>query len=368
VIEHELLRNDPTSKRVTELQADATAFADTRMWIVAHCSDDDGDLEVDLVSLRADLLALTDGDPRTRLAAESQSRIRRQFDARFSRTAKLDRYDVIAAIAAGAVGAVIDAVVVATPKTGLVTSLLRERLATGPDNWLSRGSTVPFDQSIGDGFTPNNHRALTAGHDPLIGLVWGVWDILGSTMTRSYIDGGLDVVSVAAKHVPPEAVVAAVVREITHLASDICTPAGLPLPGWFALVINESTARDAVGMYVRGYDTWHLPAMKLPSAAINITVNLYLNARCHHDAEYEAVSDTQAEQRRRAILLLADTIACSGDIVELLATNGNPLVVNWSQWMTLAHRLARAAHDSLESPTDVLIDDLQTNQARLNDG
>jgi len=365
VIEHQLDRNDPASSRIGELQAEAASFEDARSWIVAHCSDAGGGIDVDLASLRADLLALTDGDPRSRLDQKARTRLSKGFDARFTRTTQLDRYDVIAAVAAGAVAAVIDAVVVATPSTSFVTPQLRKAFSTQADTWLSKNAKVPFDQSTGDGLTPNTHRALTAGHDPLVGLVWGVKDILESTMNRSNTEGGQLIVDYVGSAVPADAVVGAVATQLVHLASDIITPAGLALPGWFALVISESTGKTPVDMYVAGYDTWHYPAMTIPAAAVNILVHMYDQMRCDLDEDYSNVTNAQAEQRLKAMLLLADAISCSGDIVELLATNVNPLVVNWSQWLTLADRLARAAHDSLESPTAVLIEDLQANQERL---
>ena len=113
---------------------------------------------------------------------------------------------------------------------------MHRTLSNPSDNWLAKVAKVPFDQSIGEGFTPNNHRVLTPGHDPLLGLVYGTADILGSTMTRSTVEGSVQFID----RLGPvdQGLFEALVKEFAHLLSDIATPAGLPLPGWTALTFH----------------------------------------------------------------------------------------------------------------------------------
>ena len=370
-IESELLLNDPGSRLIVDLRQSAQALEDARRWVDGHCTDDDGGIDVDLRALDEDLdhftKTLSTQTAFHELDPDDQKRITAQATTNFRVSAGLDRWDVGMAIAAGVAAAVIDAFAVATPNQSAVTTTIR-KFARQPNHWLETFAKVPFDQSIFDGFNPNNHRVLTPGHDPLLGLIWGTRDLLAGTMTRTYADGaGLALVA-RAGHQPVESVARALVIEVAHLMSDVVTSAGLPLPGWTLLPTNPDLAEAAVKAYTDGYDTWHLPAMATPYAVVRGLSYAYWSMRSANDAEFAATTTGGMDSpRMRAIELIGFGIATAADAGQLLA-GANPLTTNYVQWLTLARRIAAEAHARSESISEVMISDLTANQLVLNGG
>lgn len=366
------LLNDPGSALLRDLERKAQALDDAGRWVDGHCGDDDGGVNLDLrqaaTTLDALESALSNHDAVGVLPPDERAAIEADITVSFRVHSELDRWDVIAGVAIGLTAAVIDAFAVSTPNLSPVTTQLRS-LATSSDNWLSKLSKVPFDQSIGEGFTPQNHRVLTPGHDPLLGLVWGTWDILGSTMTRT--DGAGAVTVVDRLGVPSDGLAAtasALVTEFAHLLSDVITPAGLPLPGWAALTLHEGGAEAAVTAYTRGYDTWHAPAMTLPVATISVMSRAYRAMRSEHDASFANAANTGADSARmRSIELIAYGVAAAADVSQL-AAGASPLTANYVQWLTLARRVAAEANERATSVNDTLVADLSANQLVLNRG
>ena len=360
-LEIELALNSPTSDRIQTLRRNVQALSDAHDYVEDHIGDDDGRVRVDLASLDRHIASmistLAKGDAWQLLDGDDRAAIEATLQARFRIKANLDRYDSITAVMIGVAAGIVDSLLVATPATSTLTAALRD-MAASPNNWLSNHAPVPFDQSIGDGFTPNNHRALTPGHDPLVGLIWGTLDILGATMTRSSIDGGFQIAEVEGG-AAASSLLDALGIEIAHLLSDICTPAGLPLPGWAAVVGSETAATAATTMYTRGYDTWHALPMSVPVASVELLTAVWASKRSY------ATDDPRLD----AIRLIAHGVAASADLVQLVMTGGNPLVINYVQWLTLARRIASvAATQASANVTANLIDDLDANRAILNRG
>ena len=274
--------SDPDSSEVKSLEDTIGMLRNADSWMQEQFGFiDEGNVHVQLNSFSERLSRIEAVLPTLGLGKKTDagSEIREQFPAaaltqvedrirgRFTVKAELDRWDVIAAIAAGIAGAAADAVIVGTPSNSL-TSRLRRTVSSSGGNWLEELAKVPYDQSMGDGFTPVNHRVLTPGHDPLLGLVVGTRDILTSTMTRSNAAGAVQFVDKPTVE-RSATLLSAVGTQVLHLFSDIVTPAGLPLPGWTALTTSPALAESAVKMYAKGYDTWHLAPMAVPIAAVH---------------------------------------------------------------------------------------------------
>lgn len=174
-------------------------------------------------------------------------RLERRHSPGFTIRADLDTYDVLAAVAAGLTAAAMDALVVGIPKDSAwwtgekvsgspLTKRLRE-LAVDSDNWLSDWAKVSYDKVSGlpekvPGLAPKTHRVQTFGHDPLLGLVMGTWDIMRGTMTAVGRGGPVVVMDTATPLPNP---MLAFAKQIVHLLSDAPTNCGLPVPGWVAL-------------------------------------------------------------------------------------------------------------------------------------
>jgi hypothetical protein len=133
-------------------------------------------------------------------------------------------------------------------KTGPLPALLKQ-WNLPHDNLLARVAGVPFDRVGGEpevaGMFPKNHRLLTPGHDPLIGMIVGVFDILRGGRTAVDPSGIPQFDSGLAE--PESNPLVAVTRWVLHLISDVATPMGLPAPGW----ANASSA---------GRQLWREPA------------------------------------------------------------------------------------------------------------
>ena len=99
-------------------------------------------------------------------------------------------------------------------------------LTTAAEKWAK----VPYDLVIPkEGLTPNVHRLASLGHDPLLGLVFGVGDILSGTCTFIDKSGGWRVIDnprFEGTRNPLEAFV----KVIVHGFSDVFTAQGLPPP------------------------------------------------------------------------------------------------------------------------------------------
>ena len=79
------------------------------------------------------------------------------------------------------------------------------------------------------GLTPNAHRLAALGHGPLLGLVFGVGDILSGTCTFIDKSGKWRVIDVPG-HEGSSNVLEAMVKVVVHGFSDVFTERGLPPP------------------------------------------------------------------------------------------------------------------------------------------
>ncbi len=366
LLDEERSISDPDSPRVTELEAslDAARAADSWMNKLAEIEDDGSvSVRLDAVNLRLDRLGSRTTAQRPELHARfaemagvERDRIEDRIRCRFRLRTELDQWDVTTAVAIGITAAVLDACLLDSPSNPL-TARLRAEASTRNNNWLANVAKVPFDQSMGEGFTPMNHRALTPGHDPLLGFVFGTRDILASTMTRSDIDGCVQFVDRLGSI--DQSLTTAAATQLAHLLSDVATPAGLPLPGWAALTLHEATAARAVEMYRQGYDTWHLAPMTLPVAAIHGATSVYFALR----------SDTDFHpDRREGVRYVAHLVAATGDLAALLATSGNPLVINYALWLQLVRLSVKRTRRRMIRSSTIAHDDVTHNQHLLNHG
>lgn len=127
----------------------------------------------------------------------------RMLNAEYNQLQCLDKHDITISAAAGLLGAAIDILLVGIPKKtpeglkgGPLSNYVRdwfdkqfpevemEKLAN------SKVSKVPYDAQDNrnttihvEGLSTYYHRLLSLGHDPLLGLIFGVTDILTGRMT-----------------------------------------------------------------------------------------------------------------------------------------------------------------------------------------
>jgi hypothetical protein len=114
-----------------------------------------------------------------------------------------------------------------------LTKWLKENSKPVHDRVLSRferAAKVPYDDSANkliEGLNPKVHRLMSPGHDPILGFIFGVIDIMGGTGT--FIDKYGDLKRID-KAVSPEGLIVAFLKVFLHFLSDVCTSAGIPPP------------------------------------------------------------------------------------------------------------------------------------------
>jgi hypothetical protein len=330
--------------------------------------------------------------------------IERRFSGDFTLRADLDRYDVIASVAAGIVAALLDFLVVRIPKDTLYRSrgLRDEFIDRGSpltkwmhshslphDNPLSEWCKTSFDavspSAIGqhiDGLGPKTHRVMTLGHDPLLGLVFGTMDILRGSLTA--IDRSGSLVSVPGVSAPHQDPVTALLIEVLHLLSDAFTKMGVPVPGWTLLGAasfgsltsdNLTVAQTARQMYLGGYDSRHFLTMATSPAAAEAILRGYWVLRKtldddfsedieHLDAVANAGGRLSAHPRYQAMSFIAHLVGCAANAGKI-AVYSNPLALNYAQWLAFVHSLVAVAKGQLRSPTDVLVGHARANAAAI---
>jgi hypothetical protein len=341
----------PRLGRVAGTSAERPSFSSLRYQAAAHLLS----LGVEPGSASFDAML----DP------EEIRRIERRFATDFSIHARLDAYDVLAIAAAGLAASLLDILLVATPSTSPLTTQLRKHLSISDRNALAKKAPVPYDRIFQGmpervaGMYPKSHRVQTLGHDPLLGLFYGTLDIMRGSMTAAPVGGGFQVLDIGPGESNP---FVALVRQITHLLSDVATHSGLPLPGWTALAtlggptLGGKTIGDvARQMYIDGFDSWHFASMATSAAAVDIVLRGYWGLRRAVDPAWRDVVGLEAERhgsthvsdhpRFASLSLGAHGAAAAGNLVKVAMYGGNPLALNYSEWLTFLRAFYRWADD-----------------------
>jgi hypothetical protein len=228
----------------------------------------------------------------------------RKLNAEYSAIHHLDGIDISISAVAALTGAAIDLLLVGIPQkgpdgltAGSLSNYVRayfekkfppeemEKLAN------SKESKVSFDAQDNrhtteyvQGLSAYYHRLLSLGHDPLLGFVVGVFDILTGRMTT--IDKAGKIVSQVMENYADRKesdIFAALAKQVIHFKSDITTSMGLPAPlmGLFNLLQfgsigeEEQTIAEIVqGMYYEGYDFIHFCSLSIPVMITEVIVRL----------------------------------------------------------------------------------------------
>jgi hypothetical protein len=335
------------------------------------------------------------------LDPDEVERINRRYQGGFSIRADLDPYDIIAAIAAGLTAALVDALIVRIPAdtqwwgygeklTGSPLTKALRRLAVDSDNALGGWAKVAYDRVTQleepvAGFWPKTHRVQSFGHDPLLGLVMGTIDIMKGQMTVVARGGDVKVLGTPTEPVPD--VFVAFAKQIVHLLSDAPTECGLPLPGWVGLVAvqggsigpnQESFGDVARRMYLNGYDSWHLLTMMSSVAALQLVLRGYWGLRSSVDQDWSRSTEIQAQvagsssttdhPRFAAMALAANGVAAAANLGKIVGWGGNPLALNYAQWVAFLRSFYTWADGRMKTPGGVVDAQVRANAMALDEG
>ncbi len=230
-------------------------------------------------------------------------------------------------------------------------------------NWaksLEKSCKVPYDRmnfinAEGEvkkisGMAGNVHRLQSLGHDPILGFVFGVLDIMRGTITGFSYDKHLKKHEFTHGAVwsnrEPVNLIEALLLHMGHLISDGATPMGLPAP-FMGLIqgINiggfgekeKSVGEIARWMYLNGYDFRHFLVSGLTPAVIEIILRAYIMLR--HYSEHGEIGWDEVtvfnHPKYRSMLLMAHSIATMGNVGKITLMHGNPLAINYAEWMAL---------------------------------
>ena len=288
----------------------------------------------------------------------------------FNNIHKLDKIDISICAGAGILAAIVDILLIGIPektpnglKGGPLSNYVRdwfnkrfpeeemEKLAN------SKVSKVPFDAQDNrhtkvnvNGLSAYYHRLLSLGHDPFLGLVIGVCDILNGKMTT--IDKTGKIVSQFMDNYTDRKesdIFAAIAKQIIHFKSDITTSMGLPAPlmGLFNLLQfgkigdeDQTIAEIVQGMYYESYDFIHFSSMAISTMIIEVIIRIGYALKKINEGHSIKNSipfslDREKHPKLHTMLFIGHSIAASANAGKIYFTK-NPMTINYAQWITFA--------------------------------
>jgi hypothetical protein len=221
----------------------------------------------------------------------------------------------------------------------------------------SKASKVPYDAQDNrnttiyvEGLSAYYHRLLQLGHDPLLGFVFGVADILNGRMTT--IDKAGNIVSQVMENYADRKeanIFAALIKQIAHFKSDITTSMGLPAPlmGLFNLFQfgsigeEEQTIAEIVqGMYYEGYDFIHFCSMSIPAMLVEVIVRAgYAIKRIkegHSVRDSIPISLNREKHPKLATMLFIGHSTATAVNAGKVYFTQNPVAINYPEWLAFA--------------------------------
>jgi hypothetical protein len=294
----------------------------------------------------------------------------RQMREEYNALHRLDGFDISIVALASIVGAAVDILLVGVPeksKTGLKAGPLSDYIRdyfdkVFPEDEMkalanSKDSKVPYDAQDNrhttirvEGLSAYYHRLLQLGHDPLLGFVFGVADILNGKMTT--IDKMGNIVSQVMDNYADRresTIFAALAKQILHFKSDVTTSMGLPVPlmALFNLLQfgsigeEEQTIAEIVqGMYYEGYDFIHFCSMSVSAMLVEVIVRLCYaikrKAEGHPRKDCIPFSLNRDKHPKLAAMLFVAHAGAAAANAGKVAFTQNPVAINYPEWLAFA--------------------------------
>lgn len=306
----------------------------------------------------------------TEAELQANTRELRMLYAEYNQLHQLDKYDIAISATAGLLGAAMDILLVGIPKktrgglkAGPLSNYVRDRFDKRfPKDEMeklanSKVSKVPYDAQDNrnttidvDGLSAYYHRLLSLGHDPLLGLIFGVADILTGRMTT--IDKTGKIVSQIVENYADRKetdVFAAIAKQVLHLISDLTTSTGLPVPmmalfnrlQFGKIGDDEQTIAEIVqGMYYEGYDFIHFCTLSIPVMMVEVVTRIgYAFKRIkegHPIKESIPFSLNREKHPKLATMLFIGHSSATAINAGKVYFTGNPMAINYPQWLAFA--------------------------------
>ncbi len=282
----------------------------------------------------------------------------------------LSNLDFAIVAMAGILATVLDILIVRIPKDvnylnkyrqegSSLTEFLRAR-GTNNDgklndclSWFEKNCKLPFDRVKDvpvEGFNPKQHRLLGLAHDPLLGIIFGTLDIWNGSVAAIDVQGNFQVIKTVNVDDPSKLLFAPIFW-LGHIISDLCTPMGIPIPGWGLLQIlqvgsfgeKERTIADLSRyMYLQGYDIRHFLTMGIVPGAVELIVRGYFHLTKYNEKQDNSQGMPMLAEREmqkiadnlklHKMLFWAHAAASSGNALKVAMCQGNPSAINIAEW------------------------------------
>lgn len=294
----------------------------------------------------------------------------RRLNAEYNQLHHLDKFDISISAAAGLLGAAVDILLVGIPqktpeglKGGPLANYVRDWFDKKfPEDEMeklanSKVGKVPYDAQDNrnttirvEGLSAYYHRLLSLGHDPFLGLIFGVADILTGRMTTIDKTGKI-AVQVMENYADRKEtdIFAAIAKQIIHFKSDITTSMGLPAPlmSLFNFLqfgkigeYDQTIAEIVQGMYYEGYDFIHFCTLSIPVMIVEVVTRIgYAFKRIkegHSIKDSIPFSlDRDKHPKLATMLFIGHSAATAVNAGKVYFTQ-NPMAINYPQWIAFA--------------------------------
>ena len=260
----------------------------------------------------------------------------------------------------------------------LIPPELSEALSKGNTIGAPDASTVTqLINAPKKALAPLNHRLRALSHDPILGLIFGVWDMMHGTCTM--VNNG-KIISVPGKAGSTEGDIFQLIgRMFGHLLSDVNAASakgnrGMGLPAPFMGILrmfegipigDSNFGKQIEWMYVKGYDFRQFIVTSIPMTIMEVLLRVFYTIKqmSVHGAQFgETMLDTMPlnlNPRFRMMLALAYGTSTSVNAGKMYVTK-NILNANYASWMGFAwnsfHSLKWIAWDKHNKLWDGILD------------
>lgn len=306
---------------------------------------------------------------------QAQARISHHVQA-FNNRYGLDGWDYAIACSCGLFASMLDLLCVQAPPkptvpwsqkvdgifNGWVQEAFNKVLPPDLSDALSKGYPIgaPDSSTVFDligapdkALNPLNHRLRSLAHDPILGLIFGVWDMVHGTCT-AVVNG--QIISIPSRKGPTDGGLFQLLgKMLGHLLSDVNAPSGkgnrgmgLPAPFMGLLrmlegipVGDSSFGKQIEWMYVNGYDFRQFTVTSIPMLIMEVLLRVFYVAKqvVKYDQPFgESLLDTMpARLNPRVRMMLAIAYGTSSAVnAGKMYVTGDILNANYASWMGLA--------------------------------
>jgi len=302
-----------------------------------------------------------------------------QLNAEFNSVHKLDKVDVLIPVVAGILSGAVDCIFggfvrgadgrnVPGSMTEFVNELFNKALPADKIKNLEDIAKVPYDalnydnkgnvivEEIVDGLSAMFHHETSLGHDPILGFIFGVLDMMRGTVTTLDFKGKF-LIQAAEGYSDRKAqnIFQAIAKVFLHLLSDVNGSSsakkggmGLPIPFMalfnklqFGKIGDNDTISELVkSMFYQGYDFRHFYAMSIPVMITEVIVRVsYFAKRIHEGYDFsEAIPvgiNHTDKPKLGTMLFIAHSASTAINTGKIIFTK-NPLNINYPQWLAFA--------------------------------